>query len=351
MKMIINNFKNSYNIKTNPIFCGNVLFSTGNKINNKGLSKDIFQKKEEVIDIDSIEPVKKRETKAKIQPEDSNTLSDKEQMKLIELLEKNINLTLDCDKNLFTNISEREYDISQIMLIAARNSISKKGNSYVYSGDIPQIFKGISQEDIAYKLSEVINKIFWNFPRNKKETGAFKIKDKKFYIQEIGSGFVGRVYKIFDDYGNTAAIKSYSTDMPNNNGLSEIATLRQMTKDKVNNVPKFYMAHASDYSIDNKNKVYNDKCWMLYEYIDKNTPVKKEGISWKKWCKNYGLVHSDSNNKKQYSGKYLVDVGGILHNKNGDFTSYTRCYDFLKKAYREGRNTQGVINIIKEQLL
>ena len=348
--MQINNFQNLINTKTSPLFNGRGVFSWFRSINNKGLDKDSFQKAQSYVNIDEAKPAEKRKVETRDSSEHIYSLLNEPKAadKLIKTLEDNIDLTLEDSKNLFNNISEKEYDISQVMLIAARNSISKNGNSYIYGEKTPEIFKGIDKKEVADKLDEVVNKIFWNFPNSKEKVLTFKIKNKQFFIEEKGSGFVGHVYRIFDEDGNNAAIKYSSMNMPNNNGLTEIATLKQMTKDGVNNVPEFYMAHASDYSIDNKKKAYNSKCWMLYEYIDKNKPVKNGGITWKKWCEKYGLKHTDAKGSKQYVGKYLVDVGGIVHENHTDLKSYSKRYDYLRNAFRQGETAKETLSEIKE---
>ena len=336
--MQINNFQILFNKKICPVFYGCGCFGLRKEINNKGLSKDSFKKSEQIIDIDTQKPAKKSE----ITKQDNDIeLDDKSYIELLHLVEDNKNLTLDTDKNLFEEISKREYDIPQIMLIAARNSIAKNGNSYVYGKKTPQLFEGLDKKEIADKITEVVNKIFWNYPCTKNFT--FAIKNKRYFMQEKGSGFIGRVYKIFDENGNKAAIKYYSKDLPENNGATEIATLKQMTSDGVKNVPEFYMANASDYNIDSKNKPFNQKRWMLYEFIDKKTPNKKEGISWKKWCRHYGLKHGDSKGSKQYVGRYLVDVGGISHDNYSDFKNRSKKYEYLKKSFRQGMTVSEIL--------
>ena len=353
--MQIQKLQNLVSGKINPVFKGRMFRRANNGLDNKGLDKDVFQKKYPVIDLDSTQSTRKMEINQEYKSAENFYFSKKDEeataskMRLAKTIEDNIDLTLDSDKNLFDGISEREYDISPVMLIASRNSISKDGCGYVFGEKTPKIFEGLDKKDVADKISEIAESGIYELP-DKKTAGKFTINGKNFFIKEVDSGFVGHVYKIFDKEGNSVAFKVYEMELPKNNGLTEIATLRQMTKENVNNVPEFYMGKAADYTVDKNNKKYISTRWMLYEFIEKNKPLRQGGISWMDWCSKYGLEHSDLKGEQQV-GKYLVDVGGINHEKYSNAKDNKKRLDVLKYSFREnGRTVQETLEEIKKHI-
>ena len=261
----------------------------------------------------------------------------------VKFINAHKNLTLDTDINLFEGIKKREFDINKLMLIAADNSLREKGNAYVFGEEIPKIFKGIDKKEVAEAITNLLQQ---------DEIKSFKIGKKKFYVSWIDAGATGGVYRISDFWGRSAALKHYDKDWSNyNNGCVEIACSKQMTKDGVTDIPKFYMANAADYKINSNGETYKAPMWLLTEYIKDNKHLKTNPKSYKSWLNEYGLYHEDDIGTNLKNG-YLVDLGGICHRKyNDERTTSEAQYDILKNGLKSGLGVNGIIEFYKNYLL
>ena len=258
---------------------------------------------------------------------------------------KNKDLTLDSDRNLFKGIKDREYDIGKLMQIATNNSLRQKGNAYVYAEKLPKMFDGLNKEDIANKVTEELMK-------GKDED--FKICGRKFNISLYSTGgYVGRVYLIKDENGNTAAIKEYKRQHGyQNNGYTEIALSRQMTRDGVIDIPEFYMAQAADYKLGKDGKVYKMPQWLMTQAIEETTPKRFGFRGWKDWLNKNALEHCDNLMHRNEKGNYLVDLGGIcsrgVYFNGEELLDADRSYKALNACFKNGMNVDEVLELYKE---
>ena len=262
----------------------------------------------------------------------------------LDFIDKNKDLSLEKNIDLFEEIQEREFDINKLMLIAAENSLRQNGNAYIFGDETPKIFKGLDKKQLADDITDQLAK------------GCVPSKvylaGKEFTVKLIGKGDVGKVYKLTDKNNNSAALKFYTGfNMQYNNGRVEIALSKQMTKDKVRNIPKFYMANAANYKINKDCTSSKAPMWMLTEYIDKNQTMRKDGPKWTVWNNLHGLENADDN-PSNTKGGYLVDLGGIYHRKNKkfDYVTSKRAYNILSGILEKGRGINGVISYYKSCL-
>ena len=198
------------------------------------------------------------------------------------------------------------------------------------------------------------------FARADKKHIAYKLNigGKEIIAKNIGSGEVGIVYKLTDENGHSAALKIYSqtrgSSLNINSGMSEIATSRQLTRDGVVDVPKFYMANgALTKQVDGA--VYQDVPWMLSEYIEEDkTPAVGKKLS--EWLKEHFMYNADFRKNGRTQGGYTLDLGGMV-SKNyremrDDFgisgfnnNSLTGLNDLLETAIKQGKGVEDILKI------
>ena len=302
-----------------------------------GLIKDVFQKTPEVKER------RCKTTRLQWIVDSHPGISRETHLEEAKFIKKHKDLTLDDEVNLFEGIGSREFDINKLMLIAADNSLRQKGNAYIFGEETPKIFKGLDKKDVADSITKMLQQ---------DEVKELRVGKKKFYVNWIDSGAVGGVYRISDILGRSVALKQYGSEWNSyNNGRVEIACSKQMTKDGVTDVPKFYMGNAIDYKFKENGRAYKAPMWLLTEYIKDNQYPKNNTKSYTSWLKEYGLHHEDdigSNIKNDY----LVDLGGICHYRhNVDRATSDVQYEILKNGLQQGMGVEGVFNFYKNYLL
>ncbi len=224
------------------------------------------------------------------------------------------NLTLDSDVNLFSDFRKADvFDVPEKMAIAADNSLRQKGNAYIYSST-PELFDGIEQDKIQQSITNFLDNV------GSEKFSSFTIGDKVFKVERISGGEIGTVYKIFDDAGNSVAVKKYKDPlmMGVNCGFQEIATAQQATKENVVDIPKFFMANAAGYKTNpvDSHEYISQPMWMMSEFISDNTKAPSQGFKLADWMNQYGLYHGDLNSGAK-KGDYVVDLGGVMPNRSG----------------------------------
>ena len=227
---------------------------------------------------------------------------------------------MDYNTDLFGDFSDRYYDVPERFAIIANNIADKNGSALVCD-NIPAIFKGIDTSEIQKALDN-----FSALKDYKVPVYEFEIAGKKFRAAYVGGGQIGNVYKLQDEAGNTAALKIFRDQflLGAQSGYSEIPLSRQMSKEGVKDVPKFFMANPVG-----KPVCVNGDCaytghggWMLSEFIESSTPQKQEGITFSQWLKKHNLVFGDYNAGTK-AGDYIVDIGGVTSKKSIDSETYS----------------------------
>ena len=121
------------------------------------------------------------------------------------------------------------------------------------------------------------------------------------------------------------------------------------------------MANAGTYRFNKEGKISEDTPWMLSEFINKGKRPKLFSLKASKWLEERGMYYGDENNEKNYIGKYIVDVGGMVaksckNNKQKPRAEYRmsiekRIADFtelIENSLRIGLGTKDMIRIIEE---
>ena len=266
---------------------------------------------------------------------------------------QNRNLTPDSNINLFEGFDKKPYDIPERFAIMTDNAVRKQGNAYIIES-VPEIFKGIDKKEIMDTLSI--------FARSKKDKVGYTINigGKRINIIKIGGGEVGNVYKLTDEKGNTAALKIFSTargySLDVNSSMTEIPTSRQLTKDKVVDVPKFYMANGALTKRVN-DETYQDVPWMLSEFIE-DDKIPDEGKKLSEWLQEHFMYHGDIAKNGRTNGSYVLDIGGIVSNNlqegRQDFgiagldgCNKNNLNNLLEKALKTGMGVEDIIKIFE----
>ena len=266
---------------------------------------------------------------------------------------QNRNLTVDSDVDLFIGFDKRPYDIPERFAIMADNTLKSRGNAYI-TDNIPEIFADVNQSEVMDTLSK--------FARADKEHIAYRLNigGKEIIAKNIGGGEVGVVYKLTDQNGHSAALKIYSqtrgSSLNINSGMSEIATSRQLTRDGVVDVPRFYMANgALTKQVDGV--VYQDVPWMLSEYIE-DDKIPTAGKKLSEWLKEHFMYNGDAMKNGRTQGGYILDLGGMVSKNYGkmrdDFGisgfnngSLSGLGDLLEIAIKQGKGVEDILKIFK----
>ena len=222
-------------------------------------------------------------------------------------------LTLDSDTNLFGDFRKADvFDVPEKMAIAADNSLRQKGSAFICDST-PKLFEGIEESKIESSVTNFLANV------GSEKYSSFTIGDKVFRVERISGGEIGTVYKIFDNAGNSVAVKKYRNPLMlgTNCGFQEIATARQATKENVVDIPKFFMANATGYKIApaNSSEYIKQPMWMMSEFISDDAKIPSDGTKLVDWMQQYGLFHCDLNSGAK-KGEYIVDLGGIMPNPN-----------------------------------
>lgn len=217
-----------------------------------------------------------------------------------ELLEKYQNCTYeDLDKLLGDGGGK---DIDKIWFCATGN-LNKKGSS-VLVDEIPDMFKGIPEDTLTKSIDNLTLC---------GSDGTYKIGDKIFDVKQIGGGTYSRVYKISDGVNKPVALKM-GLAANDTAYCNEILLSRQLKKNGIVDIPKFYMGNP----IREDNVNYSDwnlstrPAWQMLDFISENQKVP-EGKKLFDYLKEIGGNHFDFNSGTMV-GDYIVDLGGIRGN-------------------------------------
>ena len=223
------------------------------------------------------------------------------------------NAILDYSSDIFGDFKGKYFDVPERFAVIS-NSIATKNGTALVCDSVPELFKDIDVGKIQKALDN-----FTVLRDSKAPVYEFEIAGKKFRAAFVGGGQIGNVYKIEDCYGNAAALKIFKDPflLGPQSCYSEIPLLRQMNKEGVNNVPKFYMANpiGRPVYVDGNAAYSSHGGWMLSQYITKDTPKKQGDFEFKDWLKNHNLIFCDYNDGTKL-GDYFVDIGGVASKEN-----------------------------------
>lgn len=226
---------------------------------------------------------------------------------VLKFLEENQDLTPDELAKKFGSFVDKRYDIPDKFMIAVNNQVNKTGSALIVD-EVPEIFHGIDPKEIQTTIEKL------QLVADKKQVIQFTMGGKQFSMEYINSGQIGNVFKIYDANNNAVALKFFKDPMLTGvqGVFAEMPIARQVSLDKVVDVPKFFMANPAGTYVDTSIAERQSKgAWQLVEYITPDKPVKQDGIKFVDWLKSKGLYAGDMNAGSKV-GDYIIDVGGII---------------------------------------
>lgn len=271
----------------------------------------------------------------------------------LKILEESRMLSLENTPSLKNYRVNSIYDYPIKFAIAVLNSFQKNGNATIIE-KIPPVFEGLKKEELVSKL-DIIASLLNEFPHSDKEVRFFKIEGKNFYSKFIGSGGYGRVYEIRDLKRKKPpiAIKIFHDpyEVSCHGIFSEIGIYKELGSQNLKDIPEFYMANpVGDAASGQRGKVG----WMITDFIEKNTPLKKNSTqSFEEFIKKYALKDEDNHEKNRISG-YKIDLGGIVGSEyeNNRLIRYGagKEISLVLKGMRKGETVQDIISAMKKRL-
>jgi len=206
------------------------------------------------------------------------------------------------------NYTDKPYDMPLRFMISANETASKDGAAIIVD-EVPEIFKGIKQDDIADTIDRL------GLVAKPGMDAHFTLDGKRFNVKHLGGGVIGSAYKISDDAGKSVAVKYFKD--PSLTGLqgayAEIPIMRQATLDGVVDTPKFYMANAAPRWVSPDGSFGGKPMggWQMVDFVDKDTPIREGNLHFFDWLKSHGLAFGDYNSGTM-TGDWVADVGGVI---------------------------------------
>ncbi len=234
---------------------------------------------------------------------DLDYIRDLDKKEVLDFLEKNKSLTPDELTKAFGTFFEGKYDVPDRFLIAVNNQLSKTGSSLIVD-EVPEMFKGLSTDEIQKAIEKL------QLVVNPKQINQFTINGKTFYLEYVGSGQIGRVFRLKDTANNSVILKFFKDSFltGTQGAYAEIPVSRQASLEKVADVPKFFMANPFGNRV---NDGFVKGAWQMVEDITPDKQIRSTGPKFLEWLKSKGLTFGDYNSGSKVGG-YIVDLGGVI---------------------------------------
>lgn len=191
----------------------------------------------------------------------------------------------------------------------------------------PKIFKEIPIKKLVNALNTLSYDIRTNYLKYKKEAPTISINNKPIDLKYIGKGGNSIVFKLSDKNGESVAMKNYINpdDVSNYSLFGELAVYHDLHNEKINNIPKLYIANPITEKVEDKSlelsysfvdiddvKDYDGYKggWTLIDYISESSAPEKEGRTLQNWLNEKHLYHNDLSCDNVKNG-FIVDLGGI----------------------------------------
>ena len=240
---------------------------------------------------------------------EENTISPADAKEKIAYFEKLQSVLVD-ESSKLRDYKNTPYDMPFRFMISTNEKFIKNGSAMIVD-EIPEMFKGIEQKE----LQKVFDNLEGLLDINK--INEFHIGSKKFSAEFVGSGAIGRVFKISDEYGRSVAVKYFVNPLLTGlqGAYAEIPIAREASREGVIDVAKFFMANPCGRydTLDGRIPNKNVGGWQMVEFIEDSAPLKNggKGIKFIDWLKSHGLAFGDFNSGTM-KGEYFVDVGGVV---------------------------------------
>ncbi len=234
---------------------------------------------------------------------DLDSIRGLDKKEVIDFLEKNKSLTPDELTKAFGTFFEGKYDVPDRFLIAVNNQLSKTGSSLIVD-EVPEMFKGIRPDEIQKAIEKL------QLVVNPKQINQFTINGKTFYLEYVGSGQIGKVFRLKDTANNSVILKFFKDSFltGTQGAYAEIPIARQASLEKVADVPKFFMANPFGKRV---NDGLVQGAWHMVEDITPDKQIRSTGPKFLEWLKSKGLTFGDYNSGSKVGG-YIVDLGGVI---------------------------------------
>ncbi len=234
------------------------------------------------------------------------------------------------------------YDLGLRYAIVANNTVREKGSAII-KNEIPEIFKGLDEKELFKTLDELP---VYLEPR---KLNKFKIGEKEFTANSIGSGCLNDAYLIKDTNNNQICYKVAKNPYQMNMGqgvYDEIAIWQEAQNAGVNDIPKLYMANPVGYVVQAKGDLGSTTkgAWEVVEFVSDSKQVPQDGLKLTSWLKEKGLHHGDLH-AGNYIGDTIIDLGGICDNaeKISTILDESHSLQWLFKAYHNGISTTDIL--------
>lgn len=234
------------------------------------------------------------------------------------------------------------YDLGLRYAIVANNTVREKGSAII-KNEIPEIFKGLDENELFKTLDELP---VYLEPR---KLNKFKIGEKEFTAESIGSGCLNDAYLIKDANNNQICYKAAKNPYQMNTGqgvYDEIAIWQEAQNAGVKDIPKLYIANPVGYFVQAKDELGTTTkgAWEVVEFVKDSKQVPENALKLTSWLKEKGLHHGDLH-AGNYIGDTIIDLGGICDDAN-QITSLldeSHSLQWLFKAYHNGMSTTDIL--------
>ena len=191
-------------------------------------------------------------------------------------------------------------------LAAIVKKLDASGKETIIKHKVPSLFEGMNIDSITKALDTLSYLIRDGYKSLKNESNQLLIDNKKIDLEYLGKGCNSIVFKLKDGKNPPVAMKTY-INPEDINSLSiwgELAVYQDVQSEKINNIPALFdVDEIKDFD------GYKGG-WTIVEYITKETPVKKGGISFNDWLTQNNIYHLDMS-FDNFIGAYVTDLGGL----------------------------------------
>ncbi len=211
-------------------------------------------------------------------------------------------------------------------LAAIVKKLDASGKETIIKHKVPSLFEGMNIDSITKALDTLSYLIRDGYKSLKNESNQLLIDNKKIDLEYLGKGCNSIVFKLKDGKNPPVAMKTY-INPEDINSLSiwgELAVYQDVQSENINNIPALFLANPICVKVEDKTKEYTEVFdvdeikdfdgykggWTIVEYITKETPVKKGGISFNDWLTQNNIYHLDMS-FDNFIGAYVTDLGGI----------------------------------------
>jgi len=273
---------------------------------------------------------------------------------VLEHLQKYAAARLEDEPEFFEDYTHKYYDLPEKFAIMCNNTWLENGG-LLLTRKVPDIFNGIEMKEVSAAMD--ILPVFLEMDAVNK----FKIGDREFKATPLSNqGSMGKTFKLqkadepFGGHGYLLKVYDPS-DVTANGPYGETAIAITMTKEKVRDIPRFYMGNpvGKFVNVEGSEKSRTQGSWQISEFIEKGTPIRKSGIKLHNWLEKKQLNYTDDLDRNMV-GEYVVDLGsitnGVYPNKLNyrDYDLYCAMFGQILGDYHGGKDAAYYLEYLEE---